>query len=35
MLFLISHGITTQFLYGVALGMTIGGITRLFEWFVT
>jgi hypothetical protein len=33
--FLISHGITPHFLYGIAVGMTLGLLTRIFEYFVT
>ena len=32
---LLAHGVTPQLLFGVAIGMTIGGLARLLEYFVT
>lgn len=33
--FLIAHGVTPQFLFGVAAGMAIGCGVRLFEYWIT
>jgi hypothetical protein len=33
--YLISIGVTPQLLFGVVIGMTLGGLTRLLEYFVT
>lgn len=33
--FLLAHGVTPQLLFGIAIGMTIGGLTRLLEYIVT
>ncbi len=31
--FLLAHGVTPQLLYGVAIGMAIGMLARLIEYF--
>lgn len=32
---LLSDGVTPQLFYGIVIGMVIGGLTRLLEYFVT
>lgn len=33
--FMVSHGVTPQLLYGIAIGMMLGALTRLLEYFIT